>query len=63
MRARRPQVFFRLDESGVKHSLFQTVFESLGSGMLVLILLDAVRLCLGIPFVMKGALWTCTDCK
>mmetsp|Transcript_39296 Transcript_39296/g.54596 ORF Transcript_39296/g.54596 Transcript_39296/m.54596 type:complete len:292 (+) Transcript_39296:81-956(+) len=37
------------EEKGIKYSLFQTVFESLGSGMLVLCLLDFVRLALGIP--------------
>jgi hypothetical protein len=30
--------------------------------MLVLMLLDVVRLLLGIPFTMKGQLWACTDC-
>lgn len=57
------QVFYRLDETAAKHTLFQTCFEALGSGMLVLMLLDLVRLLLGIPFEMKGALWACTDCK
>ncbi|KAJ1625348.1 hypothetical protein T492DRAFT_1040512 [Pavlovales sp. CCMP2436] len=55
-------VFFRLDESTAKHTLYQTCMEALGSGMLVLMLLDLVRLSLGIPFTMKGQLWTCTNC-
>lgn len=57
------QVFYRLDEGAAKHTLFQACFEALGSGMLVLMLLDAVRLLLGIPFQMKGELWACTDCR
>lgn len=66
MRARRApvrQVFYLLDETAAKHTLFQACMEALGSGMLVLMLLDLVRLLLGIPFAMKGALWSCTDCK
>jgi sulfur transfer protein SufE len=59
----RSQLFFRLDEETAKHTLYQTVMEALGSGMLVLMLLDLVRLFLGIPFHMKGELWACTDCK
>mmetsp|Transcript_19128 Transcript_19128/g.49394 ORF Transcript_19128/g.49394 Transcript_19128/m.49394 type:complete len:289 (-) Transcript_19128:274-1140(-) len=56
-------VFFRLDESGSKYTLFQTCMEALGSGMLVLIMLDLVRLVLGIEFRMAGDLWKCTHCK
>lgn len=47
--------FFRLDEwEGARLSLYQTGMDSLGAGMLILILLDAVRLCLAIPLTIKG---------
>lgn len=47
--------FFRLDEFPEgRLSLYQTVMDALGAGMLILILLDAVRLWLGIDFVMSG---------
>jgi cycloeucalenol cycloisomerase len=56
-------MFYRVDEKVGQHlegavvqphSLHQTVFESLGTCMLVLILLDACRLALGIEFTMGG---------
>jgi len=56
-------VFYRLDEKIGQHiegavvpphSLFQTVFEALGTCMAVLIMLDAARLYLGIEFHMTG---------
>mmetsp|Transcript_27211 Transcript_27211/g.54517 ORF Transcript_27211/g.54517 Transcript_27211/m.54517 type:complete len:321 (-) Transcript_27211:98-1060(-) len=56
-------VFYRIDEKVgqmengsmvVPHTMFQTVFESLGTCMLVLILLDAGRLYCGIDFEMSG---------
>jgi len=56
-------VFFLLDENvnsakGVQpHTLFQTVMESLGSGMAVLLLLDFCRLALGVPLHVPGAAW------
>ena len=42
--------FYRLDEfpDGAL-SLYQATMDSLGAGMLILIILDAVRLALGIP--------------
>jgi len=47
--------FFRLDEwEGARLSLYQTGMDSLGAGMLILIMLDAVRLCLGVPLTIKG---------
>ena len=47
--------FFRLDEfpEGCL-SLYQTVMDSLGAGMLILIMLDMVRLGLGIPLTISG---------
>lgn len=49
-------MFLRIDEDENKalmpHS--QAFWESMGSGMLVLCLLDFVRLWLGIDFVMKA---------
>lgn len=53
-------VFYRLDEKvnavgGVlPHTLYQTVMESLGCSMAVLLLLDFCRLALGIPLTVKG---------
>lgn len=56
-------VFYRIDEkigqkengtTVVPHSIFQTIFESLGTCMLVLILLDAGRLLIAEPFHMTG---------
>lgn len=56
-------VFYRIDEKIGQHidgavvqphSLFQTIFEALGTCMLVLILLDAGRLMSGIEFKMDG---------
>jgi cycloeucalenol cycloisomerase len=47
-------IFFRLDENPkAKFSFFQTVIESMGCSMLVMIGLDAVRLWVGAPFVME----------
>ncbi len=47
--------FFRLDEFPQGSlSLYQTCMDALGAGMLILILLDAVRLCLGIPLTIGG---------
>lgn len=47
--------FFRLDEFPHAHlSLYQACMDSLGAGMLILILLDAVRLYLGIPLTIGG---------
>lgn len=47
--------FFRLDESPHSElSLYQACMDSLGAGMLILILLDAVRLALGIPLTIPG---------
>jgi len=47
-------MYFRLDNhaAGKQHTLFEACLESLASFMMILILLDAVRLGLGIPFVM-----------
>lgn len=59
-------VFYRIDEKVgqhvdgalvAPHTMFQTVFESLGTGMLVLILLDACRLYCGIEYSMSGVGW------
>jgi cycloeucalenol cycloisomerase len=53
-------VFYRIDEkvntaTGVyPHTLFQTVMESLGTGMLVLLLLDFARLALGTALKIDG---------
>ena len=47
-------MFFRLDEyKDSTLSLWQTIVDSMGSGMMILIMLDAVRLCLGQTFTMK----------
>lgn len=47
--------FFRLDEFDAgRLSLYQTAMDSMGAGMLILILLDAVRLGLGIPLTISG---------
>jgi cycloeucalenol cycloisomerase len=57
-------VFYRIDEKigqvvdgnlVAPHTMFQTVFESLGACMLVLIFLDAGRLYCGIDYHMSGA--------
>ena len=43
-------MFLRLDEDAARpFTLFQAAVESLATGMAVLILLDAVRLYLGVP--------------
>lgn len=56
-------MFFRMDEDGNnRFTLGRACVDALGAGMLVLCLLDAVRLCLGIPFHMPGEGWVCTDC-
>ena len=48
-------MFLTIDEDPkAKHSLYTTCWEALGSGMLVLCLLDFVRLGLGFGFAMKG---------
>ena len=48
-------VFHRLDEDpkAARFTVFQTVFEALGSGMLVLCLLDFVRVGLGQDFTLR----------
>ena len=47
--------FFRLDEfPHAQLSLYQACMDALGAGMLILILLDAVRLYLGIPLTIGG---------
>jgi hypothetical protein len=51
----------RLDENCGKnppHTMYQTVFESLGVSMLVLCLLDFCRLKLSIPLTIPGELFT-----
>ncbi len=53
-------VFYRLDENislakgSQPHSLYQTVMESLGAGMAVLLLLDFCRLALGVDLKIPG---------
>lgn len=47
--------FYRLDEFPIGElSLYQACMDALGAGMLILILLDAVRLYLGIPLTIGG---------
>ena len=50
-------MFLRIDEDnhggGYKMPMSQVFWEAMGSGMLVLCLLDFVRVYLGIPFQMK----------
>jgi cycloeucalenol cycloisomerase len=47
--------FFRLDEfKEGRLSLYQSAMDALGAGMLILILLDAVRLWLNMPLTMAG---------
>ena len=59
-------VFYRLDEKVnmtnhiPPHSVYQTVIEAMGAGMIVLILLDLARLALGIPLVIKGNFYEVT---
>jgi cycloeucalenol cycloisomerase len=54
-------MFYRIDEKvnrklGVAlHSVYQVVVEVMGTGMLVLLLLDFARLALGVPLVIPGA--------
>lgn len=56
-------VFYRLDEKVnatkgvVAHSLFQTVFEVMGTSMIVLLLLDFCRLHLGIELSIGGRMF------
>ena len=53
-------VFYRIDEKvdrklGVAlHSIYQVIMEVMGSGMLVLLLLDFARLALGVPLNIPG---------
>jgi cycloeucalenol cycloisomerase len=62
-------VFYRLDEKvnavgGVlPHTLYQTVMESLGCSMAVLLLLDFCRLALGIPLTVGGIAYYVFDKK
>ena len=62
-------VFYRLDEKVTlspqgqvpPHSVYQTVMEAMGCGMIVLLLLDFARLGLGIPLNIKGTLFEITE--
>lgn len=60
-------VFYRLDEKVslkekvAPHTLFQTVFEVLGSGMLVLLLLDFCRIGLGVPLNVPGSFFCVSE--
>jgi cycloeucalenol cycloisomerase len=55
--------FFRLDESpGTELSMYQSVFDACGAGMIVLTLLDVVRLCLQVPLVIGGRAVECKNC-
>lgn len=62
-------VFYRLDEkvnavSNVQpHTIYQTVMESLGCSMAVLLLLDFARLALGIPLTVRGTAYYIFDKK
>lgn len=48
-------VFYRVDESeSSKYSLYQTVMEACGAGMLVLCLLDFCRIYCGIELSISG---------
>jgi cycloeucalenol cycloisomerase len=59
-------MFYRLDEKvnllkGQKpYSLYNTVAESMGCGMIVLLLLDFCRLSLEIPLTISGKLFEVT---
>jgi len=59
-------VFFRIDEKvnvaigALPHTLFQTVMEVSGAGMIVLLLLDFCRLALGVELHIPG-LAICTN--
>eukprot|EP00968_Pinguiococcus_pyrenoidosus_P000476 scaffold30_cov255-Pinguiococcus_pyrenoidosus.AAC.10 len=52
-------MFFLLDEPGYgrKKTLYSTLVDACGAGMLILTSLDIVRLCLGIPLTIPGTLW------
>lgn len=48
-------MFYRLDEwASSTLTLYQTVVDSFGAGMIILTLLDAVRLALHIPLTIPG---------